>query len=92
LSFKQGADLLEAAFFVITLVALVVITKRQNSQSLVLRKCLARLLFLNRNAGTVDAKFNTLRLGFLTVSINTKGNYGDYERADDEIKCVLFHG
>jgi hypothetical protein len=51
-----------------------------------------QLVFLNRNARTVDAKFNTLRLGFLTVSINTKGNYGDYECADDEIKWVLFHG
>jgi hypothetical protein len=59
---------------------------------LLVKKCQARLLFLNRNARTVDAKFNTLRLGFLTVSINTKGNYGDYERADDEVKCVLFHG
>lgn len=59
---------------------------------LLAKKMPGQLLFLNRKARTVDAKFNTLRLGFLTVSINSKGNYGDHERADDEIKCVLFHG
>ncbi|WP_157999675.1 hypothetical protein [Allomesorhizobium alhagi] len=59
---------------------------------LLAKKMPGQLVFLNRNARTVDAKFNTLRLGFLTVSINTKGNYGDYECADDEIKLVLFHG
>jgi hypothetical protein len=76
----------------VTLVALAVITKRQIPNILLAKKTPGQLIFLNRNARTVDAKFNTLRLGFLTVRINSKGNYRDYERADDEIKCVLFHG
>jgi hypothetical protein len=73
-------------------VALAVIKKRQNSKSPSRQKMRGQLLFLNRNPRAVDAKFNTLRLGFLTVSINSEGDYGDYERADDEVKCVLFHG
>jgi hypothetical protein len=44
-----------------------------------------RLVFLDRNARFVDAKFDAFRLGFLAINVDAQGNDRDDQSADDEI-------
>lgn len=49
------------------------------------------LFFLDGNAVLVDAQFDALGLGFLAPDIDTEGDDGGDQCADDEIKIVLLH-